>query len=351
MKSFKTLLAGMAIGVAALAATPAIAAEEEVIGYSHYTGWEPWAYINEYGLIDKWNQKTGANVRIEFYNDYGASLDMMTSEELDGVTATNMDAFLAPASGGVEMVALINGDYSNGNDAIVTHGKAECGTVVGKEVLLFEGTVSHYLLDRYLTSLCNSSLENVSIENTSDADIVASFLTSPESVAVTWNPPLQVILADPETDVAFSSKDTPGEILDTLYVRKDMSDAGKRTLVGAWYEAMSIMASKGKHSREMINFMAEYSGATPNEFKAQMRTTEFFITPEQAVSFTEDAALKTTMQRVRDFVWKTGLVSNDIKSADHIGVKFADGTVQGDPNNVMITFDVSYMKLAAEGKL
>lgn len=348
MKSFKQALA---ITIAALSFSTTAMAEEEVIGYSHYTGWEPWAYINEYGLMEKWNNKTGADVRIEFYNDYGASLDMMTSGELDGVTATNMDAFLAPAAGGIKMVALINGDYSNGNDAVVTRGQASCDAVKGKEVLLFEGTVSHYLLDRYLTTQCNTTLDSVRIENTSDADIAATFGVTSDSVAVAWNPPLQVILADPNTDVAFSSADIPGEILDTLYVREDMSDAGKRALVGAWYEAMSIMASKGKDSREMINYMADYSGATPNEFKAQMRTTAFFISPQQAVEFTESDSLKQTMKLVREFVWNVGLVSNDIKSADQIGVKFADGSVQGNANNVMITFDTKYMKMAADGSL
>lgn len=322
------------------------------IAFSHYTGWEPWAYIHEFGLMDKWNKKYKTDVTIEFYNDYGASLDMMTSQQIHGVTATNMDALLAPAAGGVEMISLINGDYSNGNDALVVRGGTKCSNIKGKEVLLFEGTVSHFLLNKYLVDVCGLSIDSVDIQNTSDADIAATYLSADNVAAVAWNPPLQVIMTDPSTEIVYSSKDIPGYILDSLYVRADMSIDAQKAIVGAWYEAMSIMSSKGKEGREMINFMAKHSGAaTPNEFKAQMRTTAFFITPQQAVDFTADPAFKKVTEEVRNFVWDVGLVATSVKTKDHIGIKFADGSISGNPDNVKIHYNTEILKLAAEGKL
>jgi NitT/TauT family transport system substrate-binding protein len=354
MKNLKAILIAATISLGITSTVYALTNDdrEYTIAFSHYTGWEPWAYIHEFGLMDKWNTKYRTNVNIEFYNDYGASLDMMTSGQIDGVTATNMDALLAPAAGGIEMISLINGDYSNGNDALVVRGGTTCSNIKGKEVLLFEGTVSHFLLNKYLVNECNLTLDDVEIKNTSDADIAATYLATEDVAAVAWNPPLQVILSDPATEIVYSSADIPGFILDSLYVRADMSEDAQKALVGAWFEAISIMTSRGKEGREMIQFMAKYSGAaTPNEFKAQMRTTAFFVTPQQAVDFTTAPALKSITEDVRKFVWDTGLVSNNVKSPDHIGIKFPDGTVSGNPDNIKIHYNTEIMQLAADGKL
>jgi len=324
------------------------AAEKKVtIGFSHYTGWEPYAYIHEFGLMDKWNKKYGTNVQIDFYNDYGESMSAYTSGSIQGVTLTNMDALMSPAAGGIVSTVLINGDYSNGNDAIAVRGGTSCDNIKGKEVLLLEGSVSHYALSRFLGN-CNMTEDDVILQNTSDADIATVYLTSPDVAVVTWNPPLQQVMSDPDTNIAFSSKEIPGEILDSLYVRSDISDNSKKALVGAWYEAMSILSTKGKANREMVQFMAEFSGATPNEFKSQMRTTAFFFTPEDAINFANDNKLKSIMHKVDAFILTHGLYAGDHKA---VGIQYPDGTVTGNPSNIRIHFDSSYTQLAADGKL
>lgn len=350
MRLMSKILVAASLALSVAMSPVAVAKDDYTIGFSHYTGWEPWAYIHEYGVMDKWNKKMGVNIRIEFFNDYGESLNSYTAGMLDGVTATNMDALMAPAAGGIVSTVLINGDYSNGNDALAVRGAATCDNIRGREILLLEGSVSHYLLSRYLDE-CNMTEDDVRLSNTSDADIATVYLTSRDTAVVTWNPPLQQVMSNPDTSVVFNSSQIPGEILDSLYVRADMSDNAKKALVGAWYEAMTIMSAKGRESREMVNFMAEYSGATPNEFRAQMRTTAFFITPQQAIDFTNSDDLKSTMDRVRSFIFDRNLFSGNVTSKDFIGIQFPDGTVMGDPSRVRIIFDTSYTQLAADGKL
>ncbi|MDP2933058.1 MAG: lipid kinase, partial [bacterium] len=104
-------------------------------------------------------------------------------------------------------------------------------------------------------------------------------------------------------------------------------------------------------ANESIAYMAKFSGATVEEFKAQLKTTAMFYTAAEAANFTKGETLKKTMDYVRTFCFAQGLYPQNAKSKDHVGIMFPDGTITGDKKNVKLRFDASYMQLAAEGKL
>jgi NitT/TauT family transport system substrate-binding protein len=83
-------------------------------------------------------------------NDYVESINQYTAGAFDGCVMTNMDALTIPAAGGVDSTALIVGDFSNGNDAVILKGKTELKDIKGQQVNLVELSVSHYLLARGL---------------------------------------------------------------------------------------------------------------------------------------------------------------------------------------------------------
>ncbi|HIF14763.1 MAG TPA: lipid kinase, partial [Bacteroidetes bacterium] len=114
--------------------------------------------------------------------------------------------------------AIIIGDYSNGNDAIITRDGLGIEDLKGKSVSLVELSVSHYLLSRALESK-GLSESDVTVVNTSDSDIAPAFLANKDQKAVvTWNPLVMEILKSKEmTDIANSSM-IPGEVLDMMVV-------------------------------------------------------------------------------------------------------------------------------------
>jgi len=127
------------------------AAEEKTdfkLAWSIYVGWMPWGYLEESGIMDKWAAKYGIDVEIVQINDYIESINQYTAGQFDGVSATNMDTLSIPSGGGVDTTALIVGDYSNGNDAVILKGDGDLSTLKGKPVNLVELSVSHYLLAR-----------------------------------------------------------------------------------------------------------------------------------------------------------------------------------------------------------
>jgi NitT/TauT family transport system substrate-binding protein len=76
-----------------------------------------------------------------------------------------------------------------------------------------------------------------------------------------------------------------------------------------------------------------------------------FYTPQSAVEFGASADLKKKMDLVRQFCFDHGLVGANTKSVDDVAIRYPDSSVQGKTDRVRLVFDLSYMKMAAEGKL
>ncbi len=333
----------------AMLPSTAPAAETYRIAWSHYTGWEPWEYARNSGILDKWAAKYGLKIQLDLINDYIESINLYTGGAYQGCVMTNMDALTIPAVGGVDSTALIIGDFSNGNDGIVVKKGDKVADLKGRKVKLVELSVSHYLLARAL-AMNKMQEKDVRLINTSDADIAAVFAADKNGAVVTWNPPLMQCRNVKDAKLVFDSSQIPGEIIDMMVVRSDSPDALKKALVGAWYETMATISAKSKAGMEAVAYMADFAGGTEAEFKAQLRTTAMFYTAADAVAFATGEQLKKTMAYVRDFSFDHGLFG-DAKNKDVVGIAFPDGTILGSKSNVRLRFDATFMKMAAQGKL
>lgn len=345
----KTLLLGALLLLAPFAAN---AKDSFKFAWSHYTGFEPVAYMEFSGILEKHAKKHGITISVELINDYINSVELFTAGSYDALTVTNMDALAFPSVGGVDTSFVVIGSFSNGNDAIVSKGASNVKGLKGKEVYLVELSVSHYLLARALEKN-GLSEKNLTVTNTSDAQI-GSLFTAKDSVnVVTWNPIVNAIAGDKGANVLFTSAQIPGEIIDGIVTRTDADPRLKKALVGAWYETMAVMSgSQGDEKQaEAIQFMAEKAGGTLADFKAQLETTEMFYDPNLSATFASGPAIKKTMEFVRTFAFDNGLYGEDAPDKNFIGIAFPDGTIQGEKGNVKLRFDATYMTLAAEGKL
>ena len=339
--------------VAAQPATKAEAKDSFKVCWSIYVGWMPWGEIQASGLMKKWADKYDIEVEIVQINDYIESINQYTAGEFDGCSMTNMDALSIPSGGGVDTTALIIGDYSNGNDGIILKDKTAVADIKGQTVNLVELSVSHYLLVRALDSV-GLTERDISVVNTSDADMVAAYGTADVSAVVTWNPLLSEIDAMPGANKVFDSSETPGEIIDIMMVNtetlKENPDFGK-ALVGAWYEMMSIMSKQNAAGTAARTAMATASGTDLAGYDAQLASTEMFYTPAEAVAFAKSEGLPTTMDFVRKFLFSKGILGTNASSVDFVGISFPNGEILGDANNVKLRFDTTYMEMAADGSL
>ena len=354
MKKISMAAAALSFGLFNGFATPVMSAEktEFKLAWSIYVGWMPWGYLEESGIMKKWADKYGISVDIVQINDYVESINQYTAGKFDGVSATNMDTLSIPAGSGVDTTALIVGDYSNGNDAVIVKGDTTLSDLAGKSVNLVELSVSHYLLARGLEKVNLSESNLSSVINTSDADMIAAFATDEVEAVVTWNPLVSEILSShPDAKSVFDSSMIPSEILDLMVVNtQTLNDnpAFGKAVVGAWYEVMSLMAAGNE---EALNAMAEASGTDLKGYKAQLASTNMFYDPASAVAQATSADLPNTMTTVAKFLFDKGILGVNAPSADFVGIAYPDGTITGNKANVQFRFDASYMQMAADGAL
>ncbi len=358
MVSWRTFLSALLMA-AVLTVTGNVDARAEEktsfrVAWSIYVGWMPWGYAADSGIMKKWADKYGIDVEIVQINDYIESINQYTAGAFDGCVMTNMDALTIPAAGGVDSTALIVGDFSNGNDGVVLKEGDTVADLKGRQVNLVELSVSHYLLARALDSV-GLRERDLTVVNTSDADIVSAFTGSDDVTAVvTWNPQLSEVTKVPGAAKVFDSSDIPGEIIDLMVVSSDtLKDNPKlgKALVGAWYEVMTIMSGTDAKAIQARTLMAEAAGTDLAGYDSQLKTTKMFYEPAAAVSFAKSAELPKTMDRVRTFSFEHGLLGEGAASVDAVGIAFPDGKVIGDADNTKLRFTAEYMALAADGKL
>ena len=323
------------------------------IGWSIYAGWMPWPYAQQAGIVKKWGDKYGITIRLVQVNDYVESINQYTAGKLDGVVATTMDALTIPAAGGKDTTVLIIGDYSNGNDGVVVKNGRTMADLKGRSINLVELSVSHYLLARGLET-AGMKLSDVKTVNTADADIVGAFAAPEVTAAVTWNPQLSEIKKQPGAVVVFDSSKIPNEILDTMNVSTPALKANPnlgKALAGIWYETMAIMTRDDAAGRAARAAMAQAAGTTQASFEEQLKTTHLYARAQDATAYAMNPDLLKVTDRIRRFSFAHGLFGPAASSVDAIGISFPGGKVLGDPANVKLRFDPTFMKMAADGKL
>ena len=166
------------------AATPSF-----TVGWSVYVGWDPYYYMAKSGILRKWADKYGININVQRF-DYAPSLDAFVAKNIDACAMTNMEALDMPAAAGVDTTAIIVGDYSNGNDAVIARQGSRWRRFPASRCCWWK---------KPSPSICSSApwrstdsatrSGKVQYMNTSDSDIASAFLTdSSKPVVVTWKP-------------------------------------------------------------------------------------------------------------------------------------------------------------------
>lgn len=323
------------------------------VAWTIYAGWMPYDYAAASGIMSKWAKKYNINIEVVQVNDYAESLNQFTAGDFDACVMANMDALNVPAAGGVDSTAIIIGDYSNGNDAIISKKAESIKDLKGSEINLVELSVSHYLLARALQK--NGMEEkDITVTNTSDSDLVSAYSTDEVQTVVTWNPLVSEILRQyPASHKLFASSDIPGEILDLTVAKTDVIKENPdfaKAVTGAWYEIMGIMSGSGEKTDEALTLMGKAAGTDLAGYRAQLSTTYMYYKAADAAAFSKTPQLLETMKNIAQFSFSHGLLGNDAKSAESVGIETPAG-VYGDPKNIKLRFTPEYMQMAADGKL
>ncbi|MEM9222794.1 MAG: putative urea ABC transporter substrate-binding protein [Pseudomonadota bacterium] len=350
----------LALTTIALVATTTLSAAQDRtfrVGYNIYVGFMPYGWMADNGVLDKWADKYGVNIEVIQVNDYVGGINQFTARDLDGMAVASMDGLTIPAAGGVDTTIALAGDFSNGNDGILSKSVKSIADFAGETIHLFELTVSHYLLSRALEQN-GLSLKDVSTVNITDADITPAYVGSGEiEHAVAWNPMLLSMNQGVDgSQVIFDSSQTPEEIVDVMLFHTDTVAENAdfvKAFVGAWYETMQIMSgAMGEDAKNaMIADLADMSGGTVADYQAQLDSTKMYYDPQEAFDLMSSDRFKDTWDFVRTFSFDVGLFGENATSKDFVGIEFPDGTILGDENNVKLRINTDFTQMAIDGKL
>jgi len=272
------------------------------VGVSVWTGWMPFYLMDAKGILAKRCQEEGVSIKIEKFKDYLASVQAFSSGKLDGCAVTIMDA-LQPSSSGLDVKAILVNDFSAGGDGVLAKTGLELKDIKGKEVLLEQGSVSHYLLIKALEA--NGMTEGqVKIKNIGGDDAGKAFIAGQCDFAVTWNPHLYMAEDSGKGKVVFSSKQVPGEIIDLLcWNGKKLNEHACRAIVNAWYDVMKMLADPVQR-KEAIKSMAADAGTSPEDFEKLMTGTDIFTDPKRCADFMKGEQVQKTQESVKKFLNK-----------------------------------------------
>ena len=303
------------------------------VAWSIYAGWTPWAYASQSGIVAKYAKQEG--IKVEFKRlDYLPSIELYTAGEYDGCVMTNMDMLAIPSVGGRKSEVLIIGDYSDGNDAIISKKYKTLEEIKYKKIYLEEFSVSHYLFAKALENL--GAKEKVGqVVKASEADIATLFLSDKSVTTVaTWNPIVIQLMNTPKATNLFDSSHIPYQILDLMVVADGSDPRFKKVLRDVWNEVLIIILDKeNPRHNESIEYMAKISGCSTAELYLQLQSTHFFSQKEER-EFRNSKKLVKTMDSVRHFLFDRGLYG-DLKSVDSVGMKFKNSTL-GNTKNIQV---------------
>src|SRR5882672_7461202 len=151
---------------------------EYQVAWSVWTGWMPFKLMEVKGFLARRAADKGIKVKLVEFPVYMDSVTAFAAGKLDGCAMTAMEA-LQPAAAGIDTVAIVVNDTSNGGDGVLVRGIADLRGLKGKEILLAELSVSHYLLARGLDSVGMKEAD-VKIKNTDGDEAGKAFVADPK---------------------------------------------------------------------------------------------------------------------------------------------------------------------------
>jgi NitT/TauT family transport system substrate-binding protein len=297
---------------------------------SIYVGWMPWMFAAQSNLLQQTGRKHGVKLDL-IRADYAETINQFISGHADAVLITNIDALGAFAEAKIACDVVLIGSYSAGNDAVlVPAGKSEIAD--GSEVILVRNSVSEYVLARYLEQT-QRSLSALKLTDVSDAAIARTFVAAGDALAgaVTWKPIVDGMESKAGAKRIFDSAALPGEIADTLVLRRSALEANPHfatALLETWFGVMESMA--GAKRQNTIDALASLSGSSAEDYLNQLATTQLMDTPAKALAALSDPKLASVMERVSAFVADRGLAKTDRASWYSIGTQ-SNGTLRFNP--------------------
>ncbi|MBP3961184.1 ABC transporter substrate-binding protein [Paenibacillus lignilyticus] len=255
------------------------------IGLNPFPTYFLWYVAQEKGYFEKHD----VDVELEWFPSYSDGLSALNSGNVDANSQTLSDT-LPPVGKGIKLQIPMIIDYSDGADGFVVDPSIKSfEDLKGMRIATELGTVDQFFM---LTVLKQHGLteKDINYFNMAIADAGSSFLAGKIDAAVIWEPFLSETLSSGKGKLLFSSKETPGLLMDAIAFResiiKDRPEDVKNVMA-AWFDAVSFLKDSPD---EAIAIMAKHAEITPEEFKISLEGVKVYDLNDNVAAQKEEEA-------------------------------------------------------------
>ena len=287
---FVRLVAVLATASAALCAQ---AQETKVVlGMSGWTGFAPLTLADKAGIF----RKHGLDVEIKMIPQKDRHL-ALASKAIQ-CAATTVETHVSWNTNGVPIVQIFQLDKSNGADGIAVRNDIKSfAELKGKTIAVDAPGTAPYFTLAWLLSKHGMSVKDVKTLTLAPQAAAQTFVTGQNDAAVTYEPYLSTVRANPTAGKILATTQEFPHIMDTVGCAPDWLKANPKAakaLADAYFEALEMIKADPAKSNEIMGAAVKQSGEAFAKSSSYLRwqdkaaNQKFFAGELQA--FMKDAA-------------------------------------------------------------
>lgn len=262
------------------------------IGMNPWPGYAQLAVAVEAGLF----AEQGIDAQIVEYESLHDLKRGFASGQIDVLPSTLVEVLELHDSGSVPEVVWVL-DCSRGGDVVVARGKA-VDDLRGACIAYEAGTLGGFLLQR----LCEQrGVDPASITpvTMSQERMVVAFAEGRIDAAISYPPHATAMRGQAGAEVVFSTRDLPGEVIDTVCIDRRLLDADP-TLLGRFHSAMAATDRHCTNAHSTaLRTMTRTTGMSEAEFVAALADIEIYHADQQVAWLQHPQRLRDLAARIR----------------------------------------------------
>jgi NitT/TauT family transport system substrate-binding protein len=290
------------------------------IGYSVWVGYGPLFIARDKDYF----KDEGLDIELVKVEDPKDRFAALSGKQLDGLVTT-LDTMTLYWRAETPFAAILGLDESSGGDGIIVRKELNIASVKdlkGKKIGVNVGSVSHFFLD-YLFQQNGLSDADATLVKMKQGDVPAALAAAQVDAGVTWEPHLSKAAKDANLAILTTSKDTPGLIVDTMVLRRDVLTAnpGVATkLSRAWNKAVEYQKANPDDAAAIMQKGLGGFYEKPDDIKADLAGAKLFDKARNLEFFGgsgNGTAIGTTKFAI-DLWTKLGQITTPLKAEDMV---------------------------------
>lgn len=313
-----TVLA-LAAGACLWAAAAGAGAQTKIVlGMSGWTGFAPLTLADKAGIF----KKNGLDVEIKMIPQKDRHL-ALASKAIQ-CAATTVETHVAWNTNGVPIVQIFQLDKSYGADGIAVRNDIKSfADLKGKTVAVDAPGTAPYFTLAWLLSKNGMSVKDVKTVTLAPQPAAQSFVTGQNDAAVTYEPYLSTVRANPNAGKILATTLEFPHIQDTVGCAPDWlkaNPAAAKALANSYFEALELIKTDAAKSNETMGAAVKQTGE----------------------AFAKSASFLRWQDKAANQKFFAGEIETFMKEA--AAILLEAGVIRKLPDNYSVMYDASYIK-------